>query len=687
MKIKMDLQKKILGGYLFIVVLFVILGSISIFQIVALERRIRSMNTNVAADAAIAGKISNGVLSLRAAAEKYIALNRSKDHEEAVLHIAALTGFLEAAKNQVKEPERIRILALIDEKAKAYIDQFTKVAIRTQAQAESRKRLFDAGAKTEEALYAVASNVTQAPDDSPAGNTKAHDRGGVAALKHFLSAKADVNRFLLDYDTDSAQAAREKLDKAVKALGAITGYEADKRLLEEYLDAFDGLAANMLKMHGEIEKNLFPLALEIVRLSADFMALGWKELNQISDGFSSSTKKITLGIRLVSFVIFILAFAVGFIIARRITSPILSGVRFAQKISEGDLEQTFDLQQDDEIGALAHALNTMAANLRAMVQIAERIADGDLTVQVTALSDKDALGNALIKMVGKLSHIVLEIKAAAAHVAVGSAQLSSTSLDMSQGATEQASSLEEITSSMNEIGSQTRQNADNASQANKLAGVARESADAGNMQMIQMVAAMQDIKESSQNILKINKVIDEIAFQTNLLALNASVEAARSGKYGKGFAIVAEEVRNLAARSATAAKETAEMIDRSVNKVSDGAQIATRTAKALQEIVREGQKVSDLVAEIAAASNEQARGFFQVNNGLGHVDQVTQRNTAYAEENASSAEELSSQATLLQQLISTFKMAEDTTMLPPAQRQKRKINTASAGESREYQRR
>jgi len=362
----------------------------------------------------------------------------------------------------------------------------------------------------------------------------------------------------------------------------------------------------------------------------------------------------------------LLAAIIGLVLTRMITVPLSSGVSLANAVSEGDVSQTVAIDQNDEIGILAKAMNKMVTNLKEMVIAAERIADGDLSVAVTPMSEKDALGKALKTMVEKLSNIMSEINVAAGNVAAGSEQMSSTSQAMSQGATEQASSLEEITSSMSEIGSQTKQNAENAGQANNLAAEARGFAEKGNRQMSDMVDAMKEINASSQNISKIIKVIDEIAFQTNLLALNAAVEAARAGKHGKGFAVVAEEVRNLAARSAKAARETAEMIEGSVKKAEGGTEIAQLTAGALEEIVTSVTKATDLVAEIAAASNEQAQGVSQITIGLGQVDQVTQQNTAHAEECASAAEELASQAQLLQQLISTFRLSDEKIGRRPA---------------------
>ena len=210
---------------------------------------------------------------------------------------------------------------------------------------------------------------------------------------------------------------------------------------------------------------------------------------------------------------------------------------------------------------------------------------------------------------------------------------------------------------MTEMSSQTKQNAENASQANQLSAQARDAAEKGNEQMKEMMTAMDEINASGQNISKIIKVIDEIAFQTNLLALNAAVEAARAGQHGKGFAVVAEEVRNLAARSAQAARETADLIEGSVHKAENGVGIAQRTAEALSEIVTGITKTTDLVAEIAAASNEQSQGIGQINQGLSQIENVTQQNTANAEESAAASEELASQAQHLRKLLTQFRLS------------------------------
>ena len=348
-----------------------------------------------------------------------------------------------------------------------------------------------------------------------------------------------------------------------------------------------------------------------------------------------------------------------YFINRSVTTPIKKAMLFVQQISQGDLSGNLHFQQHDEIGVLAESMNKMVDNMRVLAQAAERISGGDLTVKFSVLSEKDSLGHALKRMAEKLSQIISEIYLSASNVLSGSEQLSASSQAMSQGATEQASSLEEISSSMNEIASQTMRNSENATLASKIAGESRVSAEKGNLQTHDMVVAMNDISVASRNISKIIKIIDEIAFQTNLLALNAAVEAARAGKYGKGFAVVAEEVRNLAARSAKAAKETEQMIEGAVKKIEEGASMAGGTADALQEIVAAVGKVTDLVAEIAASSSEQAQGVSQITMGLAQVDQVTQQNTAHAEESASAAAELTGQAQVLQELVSTFTVLED----------------------------
>ena len=349
----------------------------------------------------------------------------------------------------------------------------------------------------------------------------------------------------------------------------------------------------------------------------------------------------------------------SYFLIRRIVTPIENMTKAVESMAMGDITVNIEYEAKDELGRMASALMAMEEAQIEKVKLAESIASGELTTDVVLSSEKDALGKALKKMVSNLNITLNEVQMTASRVSSGSNQVSDSSLSLSQGATEQASTIEEISSTMTQIGSQVSTNAENADQADKLALDSKRSAENGTLVMKDLTEAMKHIDNSSREIGKIIKTVDEIAFQTNLLALNAAVEAARAGKYGKGFAVVAEEVRKLASRSADAARETAEMIDGSIKKVEIGNSFLEKTNQALDEFVTSADKVSHLVAEIATASKEQDQGISQVNEGLAQIEQVTQRNTANAEETASAAEDLSGMASHLHQLISQFKIRQD----------------------------
>ena len=248
-----------------------------------------------------------------------------------------------------------------------------------------------------------------------------------------------------------------------------------------------------------------------------------------------------------------------------------------------------------------------------------------------------------------------ELSAGADQTATASGQVASASKMLAEGAAEQAASLEETSASLEEISSMSKKNAENAQTTKGLANLARVAADSGASDMQKMSLAMQDIKSSSDDISKIIKTIDEIAFQTNILALNAAVEAARAGEAGMGFAVVADEVRNLAQRSAQAAKETAAKIETAIAKTSQGVQMSDKVAQSLTEIVTNVRKVDQLVAEIATASKEQNDGVSQVNTAVAQMDKVTQSNAASAEESASAAQELNAQTYVLRSVVGTLR--------------------------------
>lgn len=358
-------------------------------------------------------------------------------------------------------------------------------------------------------------------------------------------------------------------------------------------------------------------------------------------------------------------------IVHSIVAPTMQVRNALVGFSEGNLNVPVDFESRNELGDMCNALRESQRILGGVIEdecdLLGRMADGDFNVKSRDPSiyvgNLSSILESLRGIKTKLSGVLTQIHQSAEQVSSGSDQVSSGAQALSQGATEQASSVEELAATIAEISEQINHNAEGAQQASKQANKVGEEIQRSNSQMEEMTVAMAEIHEKSQEIAKIIKTIEDIAFQTNILALNAAVEAARAGAAGKGFAVVANEVRNLASKSADASKDTSALIEGSVKAVENGTRIADATARTLQEVVSGAHEVVDTIDRIASASQQQADAVIQITQGIDQISSVVQTNSATAEESAAASEELSGQANMLKQLVGQFTL-EDSADIP-----------------------
>lgn len=464
----------------------------------------------------------------------------------------------------------------------------------------------------------------------------------------------------------------ENVKNALNSMQAKEDYEQIAALVDQYTQ----IQQEILELRQSEEPQAKQLAERMVydRLDPAYQKLYDKYAdiltNCIDEGTQQSEALMRLGASSIAVIMvmvagaFIAAFVLAVAVSRSISRPVQETVEAANQIAAGNLDIELKAGSGDEVGMLAQNFKNMADTLKTIIKdinyLLGEMSAGNFRLKTTCeecyVGDYRSILLAIRGINFNLSQALSEIDNASDQVALGAGQVADTSQIMAQGSAEQASSIEELSAAVSSISEHISKNAENARLASELVSSTEAALQDGYQQMQLMVEAMEKITESSAEIGKIIKTIDDIAFQTNILALNAAVEAARAGNAGKGFAVVAGEVRNLAQKSAQAAKNTTALIEGSVTAVKNGTVIADHTAKSLDEVVASSSGVKGAIQQIAEACAEQSEQVGQINAGMDQIAAVVQNNSATAQESAASSEELSGQARMLKEQVSKFKL-------------------------------
>ena len=826
------LKIKILGGYLLITVLFIIfMVAVFLNRFTFIENKVTYLSENVAQEVKIANQIRTEMLTMKTSVEKYIYRNTAEDKKAADQSIINIKKLLSRADQIIKSGVKKTTLKNMKTITTDFIKRFQTISRQI---AQIRKEQLDLHQKSKDIVKAIELILKKNQD----GFELAALTLSLDLQKKFIFSEVEVKDFLLTHKSGSFKNATNLLDQI--DISEIPQFKKLNILLKNYTIIFKKLGKTILTMDLEIEKAILPLMPQIAGLSTDITDAGWKEMELAVAKVNKVVEKTSVYILMLACAFILGGTGMAYYLARMITNPIIKVLAFAEGVSKGDLSQTIEIKQKDEIGQMAKALNNILTEMlttqqklmnnlyllpspvievdreftiininragcrmrnlkskdmigkkcyqffnsehchtsKCMVECAmqeDRLFTGETCVDpeesnipirytgfpvkaldgsiigavkyVVDISDErkinmeirdlikavhagelekradslrftgsyaELINNAneivnaflkpiqssqkvLMQMASKdlcsyvegdfkgdhamnkdainnvldiFNIILLQVRKASDNLAVSAGQLTLVSQSLTEGAQEQVASVEQITTTIYESEQQIKSNADSAFRAHQLVGETNQAASSGMQEMEAMIASMKEINKSSQDISDIINVIEEIASQTHILSLNTAVEAAKTGEFAKSFIVIAQEVRELARRSADAAKESARMIKTSNKKVSAGVKMAEKTGAALQDIVDNVIKIKDLVAEISGSSQEQAMSISQVSAGMGQISRSTQNISAQSEETAAASEELFSLSENLKKLLSQFRLKDTETEIQEEETEK-----------------
>jgi len=437
---------------------------------------------------------------------------------------------------------------------------------------------------------------------------------------------------------------------------------------EEKLSALQAAYTEISQLLSEDKRQEAQDTLKLFEAAAAETAATAQEISAASQAKAENFKNQAISqanrsiiIQDILFVVIVLAaLLISYKISSMITVPLKKLSQGMQQVSEGHLEIDFDSSRKDELGILSRQLNDTMFHIRQYVEdisyVLGGISNGNISMKVEReyIGDFGAIKKSLNQILDSLNNTIGQLNHCCSQVRTGSESLASNSHMLAQGSTEQTAAVETFQMSLNKVAALTRQDGENAAQVKQISGKAWDVVVQSNHQMDDMVLAMGEIRSSSQEIAKVIKIIDDIAFQTNILALNAAVEATRAGEAGKGFAVVADEVRNLASKSAQAASATTEMVEKSTIAVERGIQVADATVQSMKQVGDNVQTMAELLENIAESTNEQTDAFTHMVDSVSQISEVVHNNLAAAEENSAASAELSEQARVLESLIEKF---------------------------------